>query len=198
MFVFLSHFINVCWLQTGWLSAFIMQFVIKYIRTKNAAKPVWVFLHNRTECLKFELPEIEENFVFKYLSTLDISKATGLYGIGPRLLKPSSGIITKSITYIVNKCISNGIFPNLWKQAKVNPLFKGGDRDDVNNYRHISILPISSKLIEKFMQIHLMHYLNTFDVLHKFQSGFRSGHSTETALTLMTEGWLKAINDGNM
>ena len=53
------------------------------------------------------------------------------------------------------------------------------------------------KLIEKFMQKHLMNYLNTFDVLHKFQSGFRSGHSTETALTLMTERRLKAINDGN-
>ena len=136
--------------------------------------------------------------MFKYLSTLDTSKATGLDGIGPRLLKFSSGIITKSITYIVNKCISNGIFPSLWKQAKVNPLFKGGDKDDVNNYRPISILPTLSKLIEKFMQIHLMHYLITFDVLHKFQSGFRSGHSTETALTLMTERWLKAINDGNI
>ena len=48
------------------------------------------------------------------------------------------------------------------------------------------------------MQKRLMSYLNTFDVLHKFQSGFRSGHSTETALTLMTERWLKAINDGNI
>ena len=37
-----------------------------------------------------------------------------------------------------------------------------------------------------------MNYLNTFDVLHKFQSGFRSG------LTLMKERWLKAINDGNI
>ena len=146
----------------------------------------------------FELPAIEENFVFKYLSTLETSKATGLDDIGPRLLKLSSGIITKSITYIVNKCISNGIFPSLWKQAKVNPLFKGGDKDDVNNYRPISILPTLSKLIETFMQIHLMHYLNTFDVLHKFQSGFRSGHSPETALTLMTERWLKAINDGSI
>ena len=43
-----------------------------------------------------------------------------------------------------------------------------------------------------------MNYLNTFDVLHKFQNGFRSGHSTKTALTLMTERWLKADNDGNI
>ena len=54
------------------------------------------------ENVHFELPELDENFVFKFLSTLDISKATGLDGTGPKLLKISSGIITKSITYIVN------------------------------------------------------------------------------------------------
>ena len=34
--------------------------------------------------------------------------------------------------------------------------------------------------------------------MHDFQSGFRNGHSTETALTLMTERWLKAINEGKI
>ena len=146
----------------------------------------------------FELPEIDDSFVFKYLSTLDVSKATGLDGIGPKLLKLSSGIITKSITNIMNKCIINGKFPNSWKQAKVNHLFKGGAHADINNYRPISIIPTLSKLIEKFMQNHLMTYLNTFDVLHQFKSGFRSGHSTETALTLMAERRLKAINEGKI
>ena len=98
----------------------------------------------------------------------------------------------------MNKCIINGKFHISWKQAKVNPLFKGGAHADINNYRPISILPTLSKLIEKFMQNHLMTYLDTFDVLHQFQSGFRSGHSTETALTLMTERWLKAINEGKI
>ena len=79
-----------------------------------------------------------------------------------------------------------------------NPLFKSGAKEDINNCRPVSILPTLSKLIEKFMQKHLMNYLNTFDVLHTFQNGFRSGHSTETALTLKTERWLKAINDGNI
>ena len=147
------------------------------------------------EGVHFELPELDENFVFKFLSTLDISKATGLDGNGPKLLKISSGIITKSITYIVNNCIRSGKFPTSWKLAKVNPLYKGGAKDGINNYRPISILPTLSKLIEKFIQKRLMAYLNSFDVLHKYQSGFRSGHSTETALILMTEGWLKAINE---
>ena len=41
-----------------------------------------------------------------------------------------------------------------------------------------------------------MEFLNKYDVLHQSQSGFRSGHSTEIALTLIAERWLKAINDG--
>ena len=66
---------------------------------------------------------------------------------------------------------------------------RNGSLDEVSHF-------VLSKLIEKFIQKHLMAYLNSFDVLHKYQSGFRSGHSTETALILMTEGWLKAINEG--
>ena len=87
------------------------------------------------ENFKFDLPEIDENFDFNILSTLDISKSTGLDGIGPRLLKLSSGVIIKSLTFIVRKSIENGVFPLSWNQAKVTPLFKNGSRDEINNYR---------------------------------------------------------------
>ena len=63
--------------------------------------------------------------------------------------------------------------------SKTNPLLND-EHADINNYRPLSILP---KLIEKIMQNHLMTYLNAFDVLHQFQSGSRTDHSTETALT---------------
>ena len=43
-----------------------------------------------------------------------------------------------------------------------------------------------------------MSYLNFFSIIHPTQSGFRPGHSTESALILMTEKWLKAINEGKM
>ena len=41
-----------------------------------------------------------------------------------------------------------------------------------------------------------MSFLNSYSLLHKQQSGFRKGHSTEFALILMIESWLIAINDG--
>ena len=41
-----------------------------------------------------------------------------------------------------------------------------------------------------------MSFLNSHKLLHEKQSGFREGHSTESALILMVDSWLKAINDG--
>ena len=43
-----------------------------------------------------------------------------------------------------------------------------------------------------------MSYLDSFDLIHKSQSGVRAGHSTENALLLMTERWLKALNEGKV
>ena len=67
---------------------------------------------------------------------MDVTKATGLDSIGPKLLKIAPNILTPSITYIINKSIESGIFPDAWKNAKAN-----GEKDNVNNYRPISILP---------------------------------------------------------
>ena len=118
------------------------------------------------ENMHFELPNTDEHFVFKFLSTLDVSKSASLDGIGSRLLKLASDAITKRITYIAKKCISQGKFPASWKQARVNAFHKGGAKDDINNYLPISVLPTLSKLLEKFIQIKFTNFLNEYDVLH--------------------------------
>ena len=41
-----------------------------------------------------------------------------------------------------------------------------------------------------------MSFLNNHNLLHEKQSGFRAGHSTESALISMIDSWLKAMNDG--
>ena len=38
-----------------------------------------------------------------------------------------------------------------------------------------------------------MSFLNNHNLLHVKQSGFRAGHSTESALILVIDSWLKAI-----
>ena len=139
---------------------------------------------------KFSIPFIKCSFVSNNLSNMDIKKATGLDSIGPRLLKIAPNVLAPSITYIINRSIESGIFPCIWKNAKVNPIFKSGDKDNVNNYRLISILPTLFKIIKKWIEKNLMLYLNKYKNPNKY--------SSESYLILMTDTWLKAINEGKL
>lgn len=122
----------------------------------------------------------------------------GCDNIGARLLKSAAPFIVEHVTYICNHSIKNSVFPDQWKEGKVTPLYKAGPKDDVNNYRPISILPILSKILEKHVHDSLMDFLINFKLLHKTQSGFRPNHSCETALLGMINSWLEAINSGTM
>ena len=146
----------------------------------------------------FNIPCLTENETLKMLNKLDITKSTGLDQIGPRLLKLSANHIAKSVTYLINCSIQSQTFPTVWKSAKVNPLFKTGAVDDVNNYRPISILPTLSKLIEKHVHDSFMSFLTQHALIYKSQSGFRKQHSCETALVYMIDKWLTALNEGNL
>ena len=46
--------------------------------------------------------------------------------------------------------------------------------------------------------LEILAYLDNYNPLHQKQSGFRSGHSTESALILLTESWLNALNNGKL
>ena len=83
------------------------------------------------------------------------NKAVGLDKISARLLKDSVDVITPSLTALFNLSPQMRNVPSLWKTAKVIPLFKKGDKQDVSNYRPISILPTMSKIVEKAVHSHL-------------------------------------------
>ena len=96
-------------------------------------------------------------------------------------------LLIKPITHIVNISFSQGIFPKHWKPAVVVPIFKSADPHSVSNYRPISILPVMSKVIEKLVAEQLISHLNSSQLLHPMQHGFRAHHSTETATVYFVE-----------
>ena len=73
--------------------------------------------------------------------------------------------------------LETGIFPDDWKKAKGQPIFKSDERNIPSNYRPISFLPAISKIMER-----VMHYFQAGNLLTESQSGFRPNHSTSTAL----------------
>ena len=55
-----------------------------------------------------------------------------------------------------------------------------------------------SKILERHLSSTFYAFLNEKNILNPKQSGFRCQHSCQTALTLMTEEWLKAMNKGKL
>ena len=95
-----------------------------------------------------------------------------------------------------NLSVKSGVFPNDWKLAKVSPIHKTGERNDANNYRPISVLPTIARIFEKLIYEQLYDYLCKNDILDSRQSGFRSLHSTVTALLDLTNQWCFNIDRG--
>ena len=64
-----------------------------------------------------------------------------------------------SLLLIFNTSIATGIYPEEWKCSKVVPVFKQGDRADLDNYRPISIIPVVAKVFERIIYDQLYAYL---------------------------------------
>ena len=124
----------------------------------------------------------------KYISGINNKKSSGPDKISNQLLKLVSPYIAGSLTYNFNLCIEQNVFPSEFQKAKVIPLPKSRDHKNLNDYRPISLLSVLSKLLERHVHKHLVTYLETRDLSHPLQSGFRRKHSCgNTALARLTD-----------
>ena len=145
---------------------------------------------------QFNFSRVSLSVVQKIVSQLDNNKATGLDGIPARVLKAGSPILSFYLTHLFNLSLSSGCVPKSWKKKRVTPVFKKGDMDDVNNYRPISILPIAMKVFEKVVHYQVYDFLDSSKILSSSQSGFRHGHSTDTAVICVSDFILKELGKG--
>ena len=66
------------------------------------------------------------------------------------MIKDAATVLAGPLTFLINMSIETGLVPSDWKIAKVMLVFKSGNKPDLDNYRAISVLPILSKLLERF------------------------------------------------
>ena len=102
------------------------------------------------------------------------------------------------LSFIINLSLESCSVPKAWKIAKVIAQHKGGDRDDMTNYRPISILPVISKVMERAVHEQLTKYLEENKILSKTQFVYRKGKSTELATLFLTDEISKEIDNGKM
>ena len=78
----------------------------------------------------------------------------------------------QTIVYDFFSSIESGIFPTKWKMTKVEPIHKRDNKQNVKNYRLVSLLPIFRKILERLLlQLNVpTFYWKRFNI---FKSGFK-------------------------
>jgi fructose-1,6-bisphosphatase/inositol monophosphatase family enzyme len=92
----------------------------------------------------------------------------------------------------------SGIFPTHLKYSIVKPLFKKGDKEDMTNYRPISLLTSFSKVFEKIIYDRLLQHIEVHNILVTEQFGFRPCASTDQTSYRLIDEILNALNNRMM
>lgn len=89
-------------------------------------------------------------------------------------------------------------FPSHWKSGKVLSLPKISNPSSTSDFRPICILPVLSKVLEILMKSQMVNFMSGHVDIDECQSGFRSAHSTTSAIQNMTESIRKNMDIGNV
>jgi hypothetical protein len=130
------------------------------------------YLRNKSKLNMFLTPT-DPYEVVRQIDYLKHKHSSGHDGLSSSLIKDIKHEIALPLTIMINKSLSTGIVPDLLKTAKVIPIYKAKDKELLNNYRPISLLPTASKILEKLVHKRLYNFLLSQSIFYPSQYGFR-------------------------
>ena len=120
-------------------------------------------------------------------------------GFHSKLMFLDAEIIAQILTKCYNASLTNKIVISDWKVSKVTPIYKGKDnKEEVGNYRPISLIGHIMKIFEKEIKMQLMIHLEINDLITIDQSAYRQQHNAQTAFHRVIDDWLCNMSDGNL
>ena len=116
--------------------------------------------------------------------------------ISIRMLKICGDSFLKPLELIFKSCIESGKFPIEWKKANVVPVHKKNNRQLIENYRPISLLPVCGKILERIIYNKMFEFFSENELISHNQSGFRPGDSCINQLLCITHDIYQSLDDG--
>lgn len=131
--------------------------------------------------LEFQTAKIED--LEAVFTSLKDKRSSGHDRLSSKALKSLAKELYFPIKIITDKMFNECKFPETWKLAKVIPLFKKGNKTELNNYRPISLLPAISKIGEKLIARQIYDFMETNSLFPDSQYGFRKNRGTNQAVS---------------
>lgn len=110
------------------------------------------------------------------------------------IIKRTFNTVGYILLHLVNTSLEKGVLPDKLKTSTVTPVPKIQNTFSLNKFRPINTLPCLEKIIEKVVYKQLSEFINNNNILIETQSGFRQGHSCESALQLTLSTWKQAVD----
>ena len=112
------------------------------------------------------------NEIFNTINSLNLHKSYGHDNIPSYLLRLGNEVSAPIFSQLFFRVFELGYFPQIFKTAKVIPVLKSGNKQVVNNYRSISLLPCLSKVLEKLMNTRFRKFFDKQHILYNHQCAF--------------------------
>ncbi|KAK4828306.1 hypothetical protein QYF61_025318 [Mycteria americana] len=182
----------------------------KYISNKRRAKdniqPFWI----RANCsLSTQSPQLEDRdgeqneapviqgeMVSDLLHHLDIHKSRGLDGIHPRVLRELAEVFTKPLSILYQQFWLTGEVAVDWRLANVTPIYKKGWKEDLRNYRPVSLTSVPGKVMERMILSAITQHVQDDEMIRPSQHGFMIGRSCLTNLISFYDKVTRLVDEG--
>ena len=139
---------------------------------------------------------MEEPWNFSRKSYWATNKAHGFDMISIHILKLCGESILKPLELIFKSCIESGKLPIEWKKANVVPVHKKCNKQLIENYLPISLLPVCGKILERIFYNKMFEFFPENELISHNQSGFRPGDSCIDQLLCITHDIYQSLDDG--
>lgn len=121
--------------------------------------------------------------LFNIIRDLKNTNSSGFDDISTKIIKSCLPYIIFPLQHLINLSFKEGKFPEVLKTSVIKPVYKKGNKNNMDNYRPIALLSIFSKMLEKCLVNRMYRFFHKFKVLSPHQFGFRKDCSTSDAIT---------------
>ena len=112
-----------------------------------------------------------------------------------RILKYCAVALARPVLLLTLSILSAGVWPQLWRQHWVTPLFKKKSVYHPGNYRGIHLTAQLSKVVERLLKLLYDPYLSSTSAFGPNQFAYSVGRGARDALALLVLTWVKALGE---
>ena len=129
----------------------------------------------------------------RLLAKINSNKACGPDKIHGKILKNCAASLAYPLSIMFRISYNTGNIPKEWKVAHVVPVHKKGPKENIENYRPISLTSLVMKTFERILKDEIL--LHTSHLLDERQHGFLNNKSCTTNMAGFCDSLALSLND---